>query len=618
MYRPPFLKAIFCFAWMMYSFATFAQPERWQQRVEYKMDVDFDVTKHQFNGTQQLKYFNNSPDTLYTVFYHLYFNAFQPNSMMDTRSRQIADPDPRVASRILALSEKEIGFQKIKQLTQNGKPVKIDLYETIAKVTLASPILPNSTAIFDMQFQGQVPLQVRRSGRDSKEGIAYSMTQWYPKMVEYDYQGWHANPYIAREFYGVWGDFDVTIHLDKKYVVGASAILQNPQEIGKGYETEGMSVTAPKGDKLNWHFKAENVHDFAWAADPDYSHTQIKMDDGVIFRFIFQKSEKNADAWAKMPETLKKAYPFICKNFGQYPYKEFIVMQGGDGGMEYPMSTLITGERVFRSLVGVTLHELMHSWYQGVLGSNESLYAWMDEGFTSYAEDRISAYLFDPNNEKNAFEDTYKGYFNLIESGKQEPLSTHADHYTTNFAHSMDAYTKGAVFMNQLEYLVGKPVFDKALLRYFNTWKFKHPNPNDCIRIFEKESGLELDWYKEEMVNTLNNTDYSIANVEKDGRKTTKITLERKGKTPMPLDILVTYDGGEQDIFHIPLTLMYGNKVREAMKIDFEVQQPWAWVNPTYSFIVNKRLSKIAKIEIDPSQRMADIDKSNNIFISKD
>jgi hypothetical protein len=132
MYRPPFLKAIFCFAWMMYSLATFAQPERWQQRVEYKMDVDFDVTKHQFNGTQQLKYFNNSPDTLYTVFYHLYFNAFQPNSMMDTRSRQIADPDPRVASRILALSEKEIGFQKIKQLTQNGKPVKIDLYETIA------------------------------------------------------------------------------------------------------------------------------------------------------------------------------------------------------------------------------------------------------------------------------------------------------------------------------------------------------------------------------------------------------------------------------------------------------------------------------------------------------
>lgn len=618
MYRTPFLKAVFCFALMMYSFVTFAQPERWQQRAEYKMDVDFDVTKHQFNGTQQLKYFNNSPDTLHTVFYHLYFNAFQPNSMMDTRSRTIADPDPRVASRIMALSEKEIGFQKIKQLTQNGKPTKIDLYETIAKVTLAAPILPNSTAIFDMQFQGQVPLQVRRSGRDSKEGIAYSMTQWYPKMVEYDYQGWHANPYIAREFYGVWGDFDVTIHLDKKYIVGASGILQNPQEIGKGYQAEGISITEPKGDKLNWHFKAENVHDFAWAADPDYSHTQIKMDDGVIFRFIFQKSEKNADAWAKMPETLKKAYPFICKNFGQYPYKEFIVMQGGDGGMEYPMSTLITGERGFRSLVGVTLHELMHSWYQGVLGSNESLYAWMDEGFTSYAEDRISAYLFDPKNEKNTFEDTYKGYFNLIESGKQEPLSTHADHYHTNFAHSMDAYTKGAVFMNQLEYLVGKPVFDKALLRYFNTWKFKHPNPNDCIRIFEKESGLELDWYKEEMVNTLNNTDYSIANVEKDGRKTTKITLERKGKSPMPLDILVTYDGGEQDIFHIPLTLMYGNKVREDVKIDFEVQQPWAWVNPTYSFIVNKRLSKIAKIEIDPSQRMADIDRANNIFISKD
>jgi Peptidase family M1 domain len=609
------LKTIYILLFSLYSVALIAQPERWQQRVEYVMDVDFDVTKNQFTGTQKLTYFNNSPDTLYSVFYHLYFNAFQPNSMMDTRSRQIADPDPRVASRILALSDKEIGFQKIKQLTQNGKPLRIDLYETIAKVTLTQPILPNTSTVLEMQFNGQIPLQVRRSGRDSKEGIAYSMTQWYPKIAEYDYQGWHANPYIAREFYGVWGNFDVTIHLDKKYLIGASAILLNPEEIGKGYETAGMKVNLPKGNKLNWHFKAENVHDFAWAADPDYTHTQIKMDDGVNFHFIYQKSEKNGDAWAKMPEAMKKIYPFACKNFGQYPYPQFSVIQGGDGGMEYPMSTLITGERPYKSLLGVTIHEMMHSWYQGVLGSNESLYAWMDEGFTSYASDRIEQFVFDQNSTKNAFEDTYKGYFNLIESGREEPLSTHADHFNTNFAYSLDAYTKGAVFMNQLEYILGKPVFEKALLRYFNTWKFKHPNPNDCIRVFEKESGLELDWYKEEMLNTLNTIDYSIANVEKEG-KNTKITLERKGKMPMPIDVVVTYQDGSQDIFNIPLTLMYGNKVRENMKSGFEVQPSWAWVNPTYSFTVNKS-SKILTIEIDPSQRMADIDRTNNVFLSE-
>ena len=162
------------------------------------MDIDFDVSNHQFTGTQKLNYYNNSPDTLGEVFYHLYFNAFQPNSMMDVRSRTILDPDPRVADRISKLSEEEIGYQRVIKLRMDGKPVDYEVVGTILEVDLPEPILPGSKVVFDMAFEAQVPLQIRRSGRDNKEGIDYSMTQWYPKMCEYDYQGWHANPYVGR------------------------------------------------------------------------------------------------------------------------------------------------------------------------------------------------------------------------------------------------------------------------------------------------------------------------------------------------------------------------------------------------------------------------------------
>ena len=178
------------------------------------------------------------------------------------------------------------------------------------------------------------------------------------------------------------------------------------------------------------------------------------------------------------------------------------VIQGGDGGMEYPMATLITGERSLGSLVGVSVHELMHSWYQMALGTNESLYAWMDEGFTSWASDEVMNHLrgqgLIPG---RALDDPhasdYQGYVNFAKSGFEEPLITHADHFVTNTAYGIAAYVKGAVFLAQLEYVIGKEAFRKGMLRYYNTWKFKHPNANDFIRVMEKQSGLELDWYRE-------------------------------------------------------------------------------------------------------------------------
>jgi len=600
-----------------------AHAQSWQQHVDYQINADMNVAKHQYHGTLRLAYSNNSPDTLYKTFWHLYFNAFQPGSMMDVRSRTIADPDPRVSDRISKLKPEEQGWIKVNSLNHNGKPVKFLINETILEVTLGEAIPPGTTTVFEMDWDAQVPLQVRRSGRDSREGIDYSMAQWYPKLCEYDEQGWHANPYIAREFYGVWGDFDVKISIDKNYVVAAGSYLQNAQEVGHGYESQGAPLNRPASDKLIWHFKTPNVHDFVWAADRDYTQTSIVADDGSIMRFFWQKEKGYDDQWSKLPGIMNRARTIMNQHFGKYPYREYCIIQGGDGGMEYPLATLITGNRGLNSLVGVSVHEQLHSWYQMVLGSNESLAGWMDEGFTSFAEDIVmnelarEGLLPGKTVEENPFEGALAGYTALATSDNEEPLTTHADHFHTNYGYSLAAYVKGAVYLLQMEYIIGKQAFEKGLLRYFNEWKFKHPDANDVTRVFEKESGLELEWFKEDWVNTTNTIDYAVKSVESEGRKNTKVVIERIGRMAMPLDIVVTYTDGDQEIFYAPLEGMRGEKPAEN-KTERTLLPDHRWVDPTYEFEIPEKMKKVAKVEIDPSHRMADVDLENNVWKKPD
>ncbi|MDZ7716313.1 MAG: M1 family metallopeptidase [Balneolaceae bacterium] len=614
---------LFVFAFSLSS-ASAQGPNYWQQRAEYKMDINVDAENHQFTGTQQLTYYNNSPDTLTRVFYHLYFNAFQPNSMMDVRSRTIEDPDSRVQDRIYHLSEDEIGYHKIDELTQGGKKVNYKVDGTILEVELADPILPGEKTVFNMEFHSQVPLQIRRSGWNNAEGVEFSMSQWYPKLAEYDEKGWHPNPYVGREFYGVWGDFEVNITIDASYVMGATGHLQNPEEIGHGYQ-KSEDFEQPADGKLTWKWKAEKVHDFMWGADPDFKHTTAQVPDGPKLHFFYQQDEvaENADRysqkeltsnWEKLPEYTVKAFQYMSETFGKYPYDKFSVIQGGDGGMEYPMGTLITGNRSLGSLVGVTVHELIHMWYYGVLATNETLYPWMDEGFTTYASAHTMQQLFQPNATEDPVLSRYRGYFGIHNAGKFEALDTHADHYETNSAYGSASYTTGAVFLNQLRYITGTETFYSGMKRFFNTWKFKHPSGQDFLRTMEEESGLILDWYYQYFINTTKTIDYGITTVAGEKGETV-VTLERHDLTPMPIDLMVEYTDGSKELFYIPLRIMRGEKKEnEYADAAWTVAEDWPWVNPTYSLSIAKPASDIKRIEIDPSQRMADINRENNVL----
>jgi len=597
----------------------------WQQHVDYKMEVSMDVKTYQYKGKQELIYTNNSPDTLHRVFYHLYNNAFQPGSEMDKRLQSIKDPDGRMVtktkvgdkeikeSRIAKLQTNEMGYLHISNFKQDGITGVAKEVETILEVTLAQPILPGKSTTFTLDFEGQVPVQIRRSGRNNKEGVELSMAQWYPKMAEFDFEGWHADPYIAREFHGVWGNFDVKITIDKNYLLGGSGYLQNGNEVGFNYQDKDVVVTIPKKQKtLTWHFIAPNVHDFTWAADKNYLHDVVQTTFGTTLHFIYKNNPKIIENWKQAQPKTVQLMEYYNAIVGKYPYKQYSIIQGGDGGMEYAMCTLILGEGTFDGLVGVIAHEMGHSWFQQILASNESKHPWMDEGFTSFIED-LGLNELAAKKSANPFSGAIKSYINLANSGKEHPLSTHGDRYDENRSYSIASYSKGEVFLVQLQYLIGKENLMKTLRRYYDEFKFKHPTPNDIKRTAERVSGANLDWYLTDWTKTLNTIDYGIKEVtENEG--STKISLERIGRMPMPIDLLIEYTDGSKESFYIPLRMMSFEKANPTPEISRTVLRDWTWGDPNYSFNISKAKDKIKKITIDPSGLMADVKPENNSY----
>ena len=608
-----------------------AQADRWQQHINYNIKASLDVNTNIIKGTEEIVYTNNSTDTLRKVYFHLYWNAFQPNSSMDVRSRElgkntmtsrrgdvIKDWDARVTDRIQKLTPAEIGYQRVSSITINGKAQKLIEHETILEVQLTNPIAPKTSAKLSLVFEAQVPKQIRRSGRDNAEGVRFSMSQWYPKMVEYDYQGWSTNPYIAREFYGVWGNFDVSLQLAKNYTVAATGVLQNPNAVANA---QGLKT---------WNFKGNNIHDFVWAADDQFKHLSKEVRKGLTIHVYYKEKDAKSDsAWANILYAAEKVLPYIEKNFGAYPYPQYSFIQGGDGGMEYAMATLIKGPSL-----GTVFHEWMHNWYQQILGSNESLFAWMDEGFATFAESKVSIW-YDANaaaqspfiSERAKVQvlasvqrakldlplmqaGSYAGYMALAKSGLEEPASTHADHFNTNYAYSNAAYSKGATLLGLLGYVIGDSVRDAVLLNYYNTWKFKHPNVNDFFRVAEKTSRIQLQWLKEYWVNSTKTIDYGLNDIQA-GNNTAIISIQRLGKLPMPIEVLITYKDGTSELHYMPLDLMLGGKASEGA-VNQIVHPAWQWVAPTYTFETSKPLSALKSIEIDPSYRMPDLNRSNN------
>ncbi len=601
------------------ALAVAQSPSQWQQHVDYEMDIRLNPETHQVDGHQRLTYTNNSPDTLRTVYYHLYFNAFQPQSMMAERNRHLPDPDGRTVPRIFNLTPGEQGRQTVTSLTQDGTPVSYEVYDTVLRVDLAEPIPPGTSTTFVMDYRSQVPLQTRRSGRDSRgDDIDYTMTQWYPKMAEYDERGWHTNYYVNREYYAPYGEFDVEITLPTEYTIGATGVLQNPDEVGHGYDIDGSGTWRPSdglpdADTLTWHFRAEDVHNFAWSADPDYIHDKVTAD-GTAHHILYKPAV--AEQWRPLRNNMPDLTAYFSDEYGDYPYPQMTVAQGGDGGMEYPMFTVVSSydgpefeeKSSYRSILGTTVHEFAHMWFYSALGSNEADYAWMDEGFTSYATTEGMAHLAgQPANHTGA----RQSVVTMHKLGIAEPFSTPADWFSTNAAYGITSYPGGQMLVDMLGYVMGDAQRDQWLQRYFRERAGMHPDPFDLELFAEQESGLMLDWYFQQVTESARTVDDAIADLDQERTGdgvAVDLTLKRKGTLRLPQDVRLTLADGSTQWLNVPLASMHGHK---PVPDDWIVTEPWPWVAPekTVSVTVDRRVEKAV---IDPNGETPDVNRLNN------
>ena len=593
-------------SYLIFTSSVFSQ-NYWQQEANYKIFVDINTKKDTYIGNQEIIYTNNSLDTLNKVFFHLYFNAFYPGSDMAERLDSGDDINTRFSVNINKLTPDEVGFLKVSNLKQDNVEVESFVSDTILEVTLANPLLPGDSTVFTMNFEGKVPVTIRRAGKNSPMGVRLSMAQWYPKISEYDYEGWNTAPYTGREYHGVWGNFDVTIKIDKDYIVAASGYLQES-------DPSDSKLGIKSGKNRIWNFIAPKVHDFTWAADPDYIHDIYDGPNGVKLNFYYKNDPEIISNWKELQPVTAELMNFFNENIGTYPYNQYSVVQGGDGGMEYSMLTLINYGKEFVPLVSVTSHELAHAWFQGVLATNEMKHEWMDEGSASYFGDLAESFVLGSDFYRSIYSSYYR-YISLANSGQEMPQATNSNRYKFNRAYESTAYSKGFVFLSQLRYIIGLEAFKKTIKNYYDTYKFTHPLPNDLRRIAEQSSGILLNWYLTDWTQTTNRIDYGVSDINTSKEKSV-ITLERIGLMPMPLEVLVKFKSGKESIYYIPIDLMRGEKKKPEYARNWIQIPDWSWAHKKYSFEIDHKLDSILSIDINPTRLIADTDESNNIFMS--
>lgn len=591
----------------------------WQQRVHYTMDIRLDPQTHSYTGTQRLVYYNSSPDTLREVYYHLFYEAFKPGSMMDVRSRNI----PGSALGIDGLPPEFQGSVTVEALAQEGVPLAWSVDETILAVPLRRALAPGDSTVLEMRWRTQIPLLTRRGGWMSREGVEYSMSQWYPKLAAYDASGWHRDEYVAREFYGVFGTYDVAITLPARYVLGGTGVVTNPKEVGCGYELGAVDTTilppaSPPAGTKTWRFHAENVHDFAWTADPDYVHMIHRWEDVTLHALV---KRSYMGIWRNVPVWTEVLMDYFSKRFGRYAWPQFTVAMAGDGGMEYPQLIMITGNRTQTSLAGVIAHELGHQWYYGMLANNETQEAWLDEGFAQFLTNEANRFVINVLGRPNPYTGLDRliypwdstrwkevgGYYELAAAGYDEALDTYHDRFRENSTAGL-VYSKGEAVLDMLQYMFGPEIFDNIMRRYLERWKFRHPSTRDFEQVAEETTGMRLDWFFNQWIGSAKTLDYAIDDLTSEpaeGGYRTTLELSNRDEAVMPLDITLIYADGTKASAWIPA------ETWAKPGADFQLPR-WTWVHPSYSasFITPKQ---VVTAIIDTSIQLPDLDRTNNI-----
>lgn len=611
-----------------------ADPSYWQQDVKYTIDAKVDDEKDIISGNYELVYWNNSPHPLKELFFHLHQNAFQPKSYYENLTK-----NNRIPIKYGKYEQQGLGTV-CDSIRIGGKAVMTELDNTIMRIPLASLLMPGDSLVVTMKFKTYFDtgsMRRRMKKLDSFKTKQFDGVQWYPAIAVYDKKfGWNTDQDLDKEYYGDFGSFDVRLTFPQEYIVEATGVLQNKEEVmpdslrrkldlsnfAKVKPSDTPSVVIPRipGKTKTWYFHAKNVHNFAFTADPLYRIGELEWN-GI--HVIALAQENHAAGWLQSAQFTLNVIKIYSRDFGMYAWPKIIVADAKDG-MEYPMLTLDGG--TYPQHQGLLAHEVGHMWFYGMLGSNETYRASLDEGFTQFltvwSMDRIvgekRARMHKSNfvtkhldSSDNRYENLYYPYLTHVTEGFDEPLNTHSSAFNGAVRHGGNyglVYYKTGVMLYNLRYVLGEELFLKAMKYYVEKWKFKHPYPEDFRQSIIEYTQVDLNWYFDQWLETTKSIDYSIDLVKKAKEKDAyEISFSRKGRMQMPIDFTVTDNQNRTSNFHIPNT--WFTKKTEATVLP--KWYGWDLLQPNYTATVQVP-GGIKSVEIDPDHYLADADLRNN------
>lgn len=612
----------------------------WQQDVYYKINATIDDKTDIIDGSEELTYWNNSPDDLSFVYFHLYSNAQVKGSYLSNLYQNNG-----VKLRYGKYQEKGLGTA-IEKISAEDVDLVAETDNTVVKVYLNKPLKAGESIRFKIKFKTYFDNGTIRNRMKLFNAWGfkhYDVVHWYPRISVYDRKmGWDTDQHMDHEFYGDFGTYDVSFTLPNNYVLDATGTLINRSEVlpddlrakldiknfkAKPWNEPPSVVIPADGTTKTWLFHAENVHDFALTADPTYRIGEAEWNGIKCYALA---EEPHASLWQNAAEYAAKVIRVNSEDIGMYGYPKMTVADAQDG-MEYPMLTLDGGyDPDYRDLLG---HEISHNWFFGMVGTNETYRAALDEGFTQFltnwnyervdGNQRIrykskSAYVerfTEPDYVRNT--EVYNGYMNDAARGKDATFNVHSDMYNGALRHGggySQVYMKTATMLYNLQYTLGDSLFKAALSNYFNQWKFAHPYMEDFRNSFIQFTKVDLNWFFDEWIETSKTIDYAVVKVKKgksdefhgNGREVYDITFKRKGMQ-MPLDFAVIGKNDSIYLFHIPNTWF----VKKTKANVLPRWIGWDKVNPEYTASVEIP-GGIADVVIDPTFRLADVNMLNN------
>jgi hypothetical protein len=590
----------------------------WQNRADYDLKATLDTATRTVAGEMVFRYTNNSPDSLTYIWMQLEQNAFRRNSL----SSEVYSQGSRWNPGQFDGGDRLTRVEQVLAATGGTRrrvPIPFREGETMMKMPLAEPLAPGKTATFEIAWSFVVPEHgADRMGRD---GSLYEIAQWYPRAAVYDdLRGWNNDPYIGQgEFFLDYGDFTMAVTVPAGYIVAGTGVLENPKEVltaaGVSRLAEALTsdkvvrvISAPelrsgaarpaKSGMLTWKFRAKNVRDAVWAASPDYQWDATHYKGAYAFGYYRPGA---ADLWTESADMARTSIQEYSERWFPYPYPQISVVEGPVSGMEYPMLAMEDHSQSPQGLYNVITHEVGHNWFPMIVGSNERVYMWQDEGFNTFINNFAEArrYPKDGDQMERAASER-REVEQMMKAGMDGPVMTLPDRIAEPLLGG-SAYVKPSVALQLLrQEILGPEAFDDAFRTYIARWAYRHPAPADFFRTMEDASGRRLDWFWREWFVENPHFDQAIDGVRTVSSGDTNQVLVAYGNRArgvLPIRARFTFSDGSREDFNYPAEVWSTNTLRYIRRYEFKGK-------------------RVVKIELDPDHRLVDIDRSNNVWLA--